>query len=374
MPIYKMEGKKDGKQKYRVFINYTDSAGHYRKKSKIVYGADEAKYCEYLMSAEVNTSAPDSSVTLRQLFVQYMETKKHEVRQSTFEKTGRVLNGYIISALGDEKLNRLTSKKLQSWKNNIAGAELKIRTKQNIYKEFHALLNYAVKLDYISKNPLNALGNFKEVYFERPQDSLHYYTPEQFKQFISVAKDSIKSLGDYGCYVFFNIAFYTGMRKGEINALKWSDIDAQNIIHVRRSVSQKIKGESCTETPPKNKASYRSLQMPEPLIEILAEYKEKCKKMKGFTDDYRICGGVSCLGDTMLSNKNIQYANEAGLPHIRIHDFRHTHATLLVNEGINIQEIARRLGHSDIKMTWNTYAHLYPREEERAVKVLNKIK
>lgn len=96
--------------------------------------------------------------------------------------------------------------------------------------------------------------------------------------------------------------------------------------------------------------------------------------MKGFTDDYRICGGVSCLGDTMLSNKNIQYANEAGLPHIRIHDFRHTHATLLVNEGINIQEIARRLGHSDIKMTWNTYAHLYPREEERAVKVLNKIK
>ena len=172
MPIYKMEGKKDGKQKYRVFINYTDSAGRYRKKSKIVYGADEAKYCEYLMSAEVNKSAPDSSVTLRQLFVQYMETKKHEVRQSTFEKTGRVLNGYIISALGDEKLNRLTSKKLQSWKNNIAGAELKIRTKQNIYKEFHALLNYAVKLDYISKNPLNALGNFKEVYFERPQDSL----------------------------------------------------------------------------------------------------------------------------------------------------------------------------------------------------------
>ena len=62
-----------------------------------------------------------------------------------------------------------------------------------------------------------------------------------------------------------------------------------------------------------------------------------------------------------------------GLPTIRVHDFRHTHASILVNEGINIQEIARRLGHAKIEMTWNTYAHLYPREEERAVSILNKI-
>ena len=58
---------------------------------------------------------------------------------------------------------------------------------------------------------------------------------------------------------------------------------------------------------------------------------------------------------------------------IRIHDFRHTHASLLANEGINIQEIARRLGHSKIEITWNIYSHLYPREEERAVAVLDSI-
>ena len=72
-------------------------------------------------------------------------------------------------------------------------------------------------------------------------------------------------------------------------------------------------------------------------------------------------------------NHNKIFAKAAGLPHIRIHDFRHTHASLLVNEGINIQEIARRLGHSDVQMTWNTYSHLYPREEERAVAILDKI-
>ena len=67
-------------------------------------------------------------------------------------------------------------------------------------------------------------------------------------------------------------------------------------------------------------------------------------------------------------------AAAAGLPHIRIHDFRHTHATLLANEGINIQEIARRLGHSNVEQTWNTYSHLYPREEERAVAILDSLR
>ncbi len=79
------------------------------------------------------------------------------------------------------------------------------------------------------------------------------------------------------------------------------------------------------------------------------------------------------MRDTTLENRNAQYASRAGVKKIRIHDFRHSHASLLANEGINIQEIARRLGHSNIEITWNTYSHLYPREEERAVEILNKI-
>jgi integrase len=161
------------------------------------------------------------------------------------------------------------------------------------------------------------------------------------------------------------------MRKGEINALRWTDIEG-DIIHVRRSIAQKLKGED-VETPPKNRSSYRDLQMPLPLIHILEEHKARQQRDKRWTPSYRICGGPQCLRDTSIENRNKFFSSTAGLPHIRVHDFRHTHATLLVNEGINIQEIARRLGHSDIKMTWNTYSHLYPREEERAVQILNKI-
>ena len=108
--------------------------------------------------------------------------------------------------------------------------------------------------------------------------------------------------------------------------------------------------------------------------ETSAEYKQRQKDAsKNFSDDFRICGGKQPLRDTSIENHNKIFSTAAGLPHIRIHDFRHTHASLLVNEGINIQEIARRLGHSDVQMTWNTYSHLYPREEERAVEILNRI-
>lgn len=150
--------------------------------------------------------------------------------------------------------------------------------------------------------------------------------------------------------MFFNIAFYTGTRKGEINALKWSDIDG-NIMNIRRSIAQKLKGGD-VKTPPKNKSSYRDLQITLPLMEVLNEHKERQRATSHlFSEDCRVCGGEQPLRDTSIENHNKAFAKAANLPHIRIHDFRHTHASVLVNEGINIQEIARRLGHANVQMT-----------------------
>ncbi len=161
------------------------------------------------------------------------------------------------------------------------------------------------------------------------------------------------------------------MRKGEIFALKWSDI-TDNYLSVTRSITQKLIGDD-RETPPKNKSSIRTLQMPKPLIDILIEHKERYKNYPGFTDDFRICGGIKPIRDSSVSKANENIAKAARLKKIRIRDFRHSHVSLLANEGINIQEIARRPGHANIETTWNTYSHLYPREEERAIEILNKI-
>ena len=122
------------------------------------------------------------------------------------------------------------------------------------------------------------------------------------------------------------------------------------------------------ETAPKNKSSIRTLQMPLPLMEILNEQKQRQKLLHNFTNDFRVCNDIR---DTSIERKKKIYATGAGLKIIRVHDFRHSHASVLANNNINIQEVARRLGHARIEMTWNTYCHLYPREEERAVAILN---
>lgn len=369
MPIYKMDGKRDGLQQYRVRINYTDISGNPRQIDRIAYGKDAAKQLEAKLTAETKEQAPTLRCTVSDLCSDYLSAKQLDVRATTYDKIRRNLDLHILPHLGSVRLENLTPQRMQNWKNQIGTLDLTLRSKQNIYKELSALLNWAVKMERIPRNPLHSVGTFQDVYFEKPAETLHYYTPEEYLRFAAAARES----QEWPYYVFFSIAFYTGMRKGEINALRWSDIDG-DILHVRRSIAQKLKGENKDmETPPKNKSSYRDLQIPLPLMDILSEHKARQQADKRWTEEYRVCGGPVILRDTSIENKNKAYHTAAGLPHIRIHDFRHTHASLLVNEGISIQEIARRLGHSKVEITWNTYAHLYPREEERAVSILNRI-
>jgi len=96
-------------------------------------------------------------------------------------------------------------------------------------------------------------------------------------------------------------------------------------------------------------------------------------QLPNFSEDIRVLGDGKCLRDTALQQKNILYSKLAKVKTIRIHDFRHSHASLLVNMGINIQEVARRLGHKKVEITWDIYSHLYPKEEEKAVEILNAV-
>lgn len=378
MPIYKTEQRKNGKQGYRVCINYTDKYGKKHRVERAAYGSTEAKELERKLLEEYAGAQKERTarITVAELLAKFTAAREHEVRATTVDKTRRIMERYILPYLGEIRLDRLNADNLQEWKNTLAASGLSIRTLKNIYSEFRTLLNYGTKMEIMARNPLTIVGNFKDTDFTPPEDKLHFYTPDQFQKFITVAHDAARSsetLLDWGYFVFFAIAYYTGLRKGEIHALKWSDV-TDGALYVRRSICQKLKGGDI-ETLPKNKSSYRSLQIPAPLAAVLDEHKERQKKaFDNFTEDFRVCIGQGCLRDSSINNKNEQFAKTADLPRIRVHDFRHSHASLLANEGINIQEIAKRLGHSKIEMTWNTYSHLYPREEERALSILNKVK
>lgn len=379
MPIYKVNGKKDGLQKYNVRVNYKSGDGAYKQINRTAYGLDAAKDLEAKLVADIKDKLDGSynKTTIHQLFTEYIATKQHDVRKTTVHKYEKEYDLYIKPKLENVKLCKLTIPLLQKWKSYIEGLEIGLTTRNHAYATLRILLNYAVRMEYIPKNPLTALGCFKDADYSKTE--IMYYTASEFLSYIDTIRQyaekrevECRNLSEWDFYVFFNIAFYTGMRKGEILALKWSDIEDE-YISVRRSIQQKVKGEEDIETPPKSKSSIRTLQVPLPLMKVLNEHRERQKHIGQFTEDYRICGGQQCIKGGSLGDKNRFYAGLSGQKRIRVHDFRHSHVSVLANEGINIQEIARRLGHAKVEITWNTYSHLYPREQEKAVDVLNKI-
>ena len=162
------------------------------------------------------------------------------------------------------------------------------------------------------------------------------------------------------------------MRKSEIKALKWNAIE-NGVFHIRQNITLN-NNKKTTVAAVKTLHSLRDIQVSPQLNELLFRQKTEQSKAPSFSDDYFVIGGADPISNCALHNHHCKYVAAAGLPYIRIHDFRHSHASLLINEGISIQEVARRLGHSNVEITWKIYAHLYPREEERALKVLERIK
>lgn len=381
MPIYKVDGeKKDGLQKYRVIVN-VNKDGKYKKIERIAYGMEQAKIVEMELNLQKKTIV--NRMTFQQLYDEYILVKQHEVREVTLNGIQKKSKAYLLPYFKNEYIDKIKPSDLTKWKINIENyisektkQPLGVNTKKDIYKHLNGMFNYAVNMDYIEKNPLNKVGGFKNA--NAVKNEMDFYTNDEFVKFINTAKEraiqaekQTNNDQEWNYYVFFCIAYYMGMRKGEINALKWTDIEG-NIIHVRRSIAQKLKGGD-RETPPKNKASMRDIAMPLPLQKVISEHKERQKSLDGFSEEWRVCGGKMCLRDTSIDKKNREYSEAAGIKRIRIHDYRHSHASYLVSKGINIQEVARRLGHSDVRVTWNTYSHLYPSETEKAVKVLDEI-
>lgn len=188
MPIYKMNGRRDGKQKYRVRINFIDALGKARQVDRVTYGSDEAKILELKLLQEIRHETPAKRMTLRELFKEYCEVRKNEVRESTLDKFKRIMEYHIMPELENIKLEKLDTRLLAQWKLSMENKDISLHTKQAAFSVFRALLNYAVKMEYISKNPLVRVGNFKSS--GEMKKEMDFYTAEEFKKFISVARQN----------------------------------------------------------------------------------------------------------------------------------------------------------------------------------------
>lgn len=193
MPIYKMTDKngknirKDGLQKYRVRINYTDSFGKPHQIDRVAFGAETAKQLEIQLTQKLNAKEITQKMTIGQLFTEYITAKCSEVRETSLDKSLRILRKNVLPTFESVRIDNLNVPMVQKWKQELSEQGLAIVTRKNIYGEFRAMMNYAVKMEYIPKNPVITAGNFKSPL--EPKKEMLFYTPDEFKKYISAAKE-----------------------------------------------------------------------------------------------------------------------------------------------------------------------------------------
>lgn len=373
MPIYKIKGKqKDGLQAYNVTINYTDDAGKKRQIKRTVYGLTAAKDAEAKLLQDVKSGGVDSSISLNQFFRIYQKHRALSIRPQTLSNRVANYNNYVAPFLGEYKLNKINTKILNRWKLQLSqNDKLKISTLNKFIGELKTVFSFAVKNDYLKSNPVQKIEKFKDLSPMPQSEKMHFYTPAQFKIFINQFKKDTPANCD--AYTFFMIAYYTGARRGEILALRWDDIQG-NILKISKSALVNPDGSMNLNAPTKNTYSNRKIALPAVLLDALNEHRTRQQEaFPGWKSSGLILGYSRPNTISFYTYAKDKAATAAGLPIIRIHDFRHSHASLLINNNINILEVAHRLGHASTTQTLQVYAHLFPNDENKVVKLLDSI-
>ena len=227
---------------------------------------------------------------------------------------------------------------------------------KTIHNQLSAILNHAVKYYGLKNNVASLVGNMgtdKDV-------KTNYWTYEQYKKFSDAMVD-----GDLIYYYAFEVLYWCGIREGELLALTPSDIDFENNELTICKTFHCLRHKKYV-TSPKTRKSNRTVAMPDFLTDELKDYLELCYKP---SEDDRLFP----LTKSMLSRAMKRGSKIAGVPRIRIHDLRHSHVSLLINNGYSALEIAERVGHESINITYK-YSHLYPNKKKQVAKTLETIK
>lgn len=241
------------------------------------------------------------------------------------------------------------------------------RHKNDILKFLKSVLNFTMTwYDFNLNKVYNKITKFNDA-FDIPKEMM-YFTYDQWKQFISV-ETNLQSK------VMFEILYYCGLRKGELRGLTWRDIDFVNkTLSVKKQITGR--GGSVKEfqfSTPKTKNSIRTLPLNKLFLSDLKLFKKGISKEHGFNDNYFIIGDAFPIGSNTITSRKNRNCKLAGVPQIRIHYFRHSCASLLVNNGANITVVAKYLGHTKIEETLNTYTHLLSSALNEVVNLIDEL-
>ncbi len=356
MPAY--QDKKSKHWYYRVYA--TDSFGNRKQ-----YQNGDFRTKRDAIEAErdfvIATKDGYCDITFGKLWEIYKEHMETKLKYNSFRSVKNCIEIHALPYFKDYELKKITASLYVRWQKQLDDKGYCYKYKSAIHGAVRTMLNYAVKFYGLKVNVASQVGNFSKR-DEIPKE-YNIWSYEEFKKFISVIDNDMYKL-------FFEVLYLIGIRQGECLALTWNDLHDNYLLINKTLTRRKVDGKNMINSP-KTEMSYRKVKLDRHLLSRLCEYKGKCHKFVEFDDSWYIFGCLNPLATTTVARKKDYYCNLAGVNKIKIHDFRHSHVSLLLSKGVPITVIAKRIGHSDIELILNTYSHMLPGDEDKAIAVLD---
>ena len=299
----------------------------------------------YLRSVELKEKNFGAKITIDMLYQLLKEEDEVNNRKKSYIDTQE--NNYQFREHLREKNAKNSEKKLSP------------NTINKIIVLLKKILDVGLRKGYYKEHPV---GLLKKLPIEKRK--MQFWTVKEFKHFLSLFKND-----EYNLELLFTVLFFTGLRLGEALALTWKDIEfSTSTIHVSKSMYVNKGEEHISST--KTKSGTRRIIINKKLIETLEGWKkEQTERLREFSTDTEKLQIFQDSPITLTKNSiEKQYkkilARDSSLKKIRIHDFRHSHASLLINQGEDYLIVKERLGHASITTTIDTYSHLYPSKQK----------
>ena len=312
----------------------------------------EQELVRLLRTIDTGEHVDPSRVTLREWLELWISSTRLEVSPKTHERYAEIVRCYLIPALGGIRLQRLSASDITKGYANFSRSPSP-RTRRHIHGILKSALARAVEQQAIARNPADALKRLPKVE-AKPIQTL---TVEQSTRLLQAIKHT-------NVYWPVLIALATGMRRGEIVALRWKNVDLdQGVVRVVGSLEQTRKGGIRFKATKTDKA--RAVTLPKFAVEELRRWKRD--QAEGLLALGVRQGGESLVCARLdgepkkpdsLTNEFLHLIRKAGYPKLRFHDLRHSHATQLLGSGVHPKIVQERLGHSTITLTLDLYSHV----------------
>ena len=347
-----MKAEKDKKTgKWLIQYRYTDWQGKRRKSTKRGF-ATKREAEEWLRNFLITQKA-DFDMKFEDFWKMYCADMETRLREHTMRTKKYIVELKILPYFGNKWVNDITAADIRKWQNELIKMGYSPTYLKTINNQLSAIFNYAVRYYDLKSNPCAKAGSMGKSKAEE----MDFWTGEEFRKFIDSVMNKRLS------YMAFMTLYWTGMRMGELLALNPKDVDLEKRTIAITKSYQRL-GKKDVITPPKTSKSKRVITIPEFLAVDIKDYMDSLYDLQ---EDDRLFP----ITKYYLEHEMQRGIKESGVKRIRVHDLRHSHASMLIELGFSPLEIAKRLGHEKVETTLNTYAHLYPNKQTKLAERLD---